>query len=207
MPNPVSCMFCCDINVTRSHQWYTVTFRWWQSTLVGSTSCCAIIWKYYCILLEAHFTSKLQQFINIDRQKAGLGSLPTTICSPWRPFYQCVSYDSKSDWYSATIPRLAAPTDITGCHIFQASSVVVSFPTQDNPATKFQAWIQQLTLAEKRLSILPVSFAIWLRRRTDSSPVSPNQLHDVHWDRRRRKTPLRLVLMDCILPREGTPGS
>ena len=69
-----------------------------------------------------------------------------------------VFYDSKPDWYSATIPRLAAPTDITGCHIFTASSSMVMFPLQDAPATTFQDWIQQLPLAEQRL-LSNVSFA------------------------------------------------
>jgi hypothetical protein len=68
-------------------------------------------------------------------------------------------YDSKPDWYSATIPRLAVPTDITGCQIFKASSHTVSFPCQDKPATSFQGWCTQLPDAEKRL-LSTVSFAI-----------------------------------------------
>jgi hypothetical protein len=62
-----------------------------------------------------------------------------------------IFYDSSPDWYSATIPRLATPTDITGCHIFRATSAAVSFPLQEKPAKSFQALLKHLPPAEQRL--------------------------------------------------------
>ncbi|KAI2502698.1 hypothetical protein MHU86_11755 [Fragilaria crotonensis] len=68
-------------------------------------------------------------------------------------------YDCKPDWFSATIPRMAAPTDITGHQIFHASSSTVSFPLQAAPSKSFQEWIQQLPEAEQSL-ISTVSLAM-----------------------------------------------
>lgn len=68
-------------------------------------------------------------------------------------------YDCQPDWFSATIPRMAAPTDITGHQIFHASSSTVSFPLQAAPSKSFQEWIQQLPEAEQSL-ISTVSLAM-----------------------------------------------
>jgi hypothetical protein len=62
-----------------------------------------------------------------------------------------IFYDSTPDWYSATVPRLATPTDITGCHIFRATSAAVSFPLQEKPAKSFKASLKHLPPAEQRL--------------------------------------------------------
>lgn len=60
-------------------------------------------------------------------------------------------YDSNPDWYSATVPHFAAPTDVTGCYILHASASSVSFPSLSAEATTFQEWMQQLPEAELRL--------------------------------------------------------
>jgi hypothetical protein len=68
-------------------------------------------------------------------------------------------YDSKPDWYSATVPRLAIPTDIVGTHIFTATSAPLEYPMPESPASNFQEWVQHLPLAEKRL-ISTVYFSV-----------------------------------------------
>jgi hypothetical protein len=60
-------------------------------------------------------------------------------------------YDSQPDWYSATVPRLATPTDIEGTHIFTATSALTDYPLPGSPATTFQEWVQRLPAAEHRL--------------------------------------------------------
>ena len=62
-----------------------------------------------------------------------------------------VYYDSKPDWYAATIPAQAIPTDLTGINTFQVTSAYSLFPPIPPPASTFQKWLQQLPLAEKRL--------------------------------------------------------
>lgn len=60
-------------------------------------------------------------------------------------------YDAKPDWFSATIPVLAAPADLTGDQIFSATYSDLQFPSIPAPAKTFQAWIANLPAAEKRL--------------------------------------------------------
>jgi hypothetical protein len=67
-------------------------------------------------------------------------------------------YNAKLDWYTATIPRLAAPTDLTGDQIFIATSSTVSFPSIPSSARMFSDWKKQLPPAEQRL-LASVSFA------------------------------------------------
>ena len=62
-----------------------------------------------------------------------------------------VYYDAKPDWYSATIPALATPAEIEGCHIFTASTAPRKSESIPPPARSFQDWIQQLPPAERRL--------------------------------------------------------
>ena len=57
-------------------------------------------------------------------------------------------YDSHPDWYSATVPRLATPTDIAGNYIFTATSAPMGYPIPASPASNFQEWIQRLPTAE-----------------------------------------------------------
>ena len=68
-------------------------------------------------------------------------------------------YDSIPDWYTATIPRLAIPTDITGNQIFLATHSTVKFESTPAPASTFAKWVSQLPPAEKRL-ISSVYFAV-----------------------------------------------
>jgi hypothetical protein len=68
-------------------------------------------------------------------------------------------YDSHPDWYLATVPRLATPTDIAGNYIFTATSASMEYPLPASPASNFQEWIQRLPPAEKRL-ISSVYFSI-----------------------------------------------
>jgi hypothetical protein len=70
----------------------------------------------------------------------------------------CAFYNAKPGWYTATIPRLAAPTDITGDQIFIATSSTVSFPSIPSPVWTFSDWKKQLPPAEQRL-LASVSFA------------------------------------------------
>lgn len=62
-----------------------------------------------------------------------------------------IYYDTKPDWYTATLSSQAIPTDIVGCHIFTATSSSISYDTIPPPATSFHEWIQQLPPAERRL--------------------------------------------------------
>jgi hypothetical protein len=62
-----------------------------------------------------------------------------------------IYYETTPDWYTATIPFRATPTDIEGCHIFKATSSTRTFESIPEPAGSFQDWIQQLPPAERRL--------------------------------------------------------
>lgn len=80
-----------------------------------------------------------------------------------------IVYDSKpADGDSATLPHLAVPTYITGCHIFQASRHSVSFPCQNEPAKTFHDWCKQLPEAKKRF-LLTVSCAFATLKRCSSN--------------------------------------
>jgi hypothetical protein len=70
----------------------------------------------------------------------------------------CPFYDAKPDRYTATIPCLAVPTDITGDQIFIATSSRVTFPSIPAPVRTFIDWTKQLPPAEQRL-LSSVSFA------------------------------------------------
>ena len=70
----------------------------------------------------------------------------------------CVYFNAKPDWYTATIPRLASPTDLTGDQIFLAPSSTLCFPSIAAPAWIFSDWKMQLPSAEQRL-LASVSFA------------------------------------------------
>lgn len=69
-----------------------------------------------------------------------------------------IYYDTKPDWYTATIPSQAIPSDIAGRHIFTATSSTTAFACIPAPAASFHTWIQQLPSAERRLISSP-SFA------------------------------------------------
>jgi hypothetical protein len=60
-------------------------------------------------------------------------------------------YDSKPDWYTATIPRLAVPTDISGNKIFLTTHSSLQCDSIPAPAATFAAWVSQLPPAERRL--------------------------------------------------------
>ncbi|KAI2490389.1 hypothetical protein MHU86_24173 [Fragilaria crotonensis] len=60
-------------------------------------------------------------------------------------------YEVKPDWYTATIPSQAVPTDIQGRHILTAQRSTSSFASIPSPATSFTEWIQLLPPAERRL--------------------------------------------------------
>ncbi len=66
-------------------------------------------------------------------------------------------YNQQPDWYSASLPRLAIPSDITGDQIFLAEySTLVSDPIAP-PIHTFAEWLSQLLPAESRL-VSSVSF-------------------------------------------------
>ena len=67
-------------------------------------------------------------------------------------------YDSQPDWYTATIPALAIPTDLTGNSIYLASSATLQYVDIVAPASTFMDSLAQLPPAEYRL-IKNVSFA------------------------------------------------
>ena len=62
-----------------------------------------------------------------------------------------IYYNSKPDWYSATIPAQATPTDLTGVDTFHVTSAPCSFALIRPPSTSFQRWLQQLRPAERGL--------------------------------------------------------
>ena len=65
-------------------------------------------------------------------------------------------YDVKPDWYSATIPQLATPTDIEGRQIWMVSGSPSDVAgTAAAPARSFQERIQQLPPTERRLLSSP----------------------------------------------------
>ena len=53
--------------------------------------------------------------------------------------------------YSATLPALAVPADLTGTHIFQATSATVQYDELLPPPDHFCQWIDELPPAEKRV--------------------------------------------------------
>ncbi len=67
-------------------------------------------------------------------------------------------YDAKSDWYTATIPHLAIPTDISGNQIFLATYSVLQYNSIPAPSDAFATWVSQLPPAEHCL-LSSVSFA------------------------------------------------
>ena len=62
-----------------------------------------------------------------------------------------IFYDFTPNWYTASIPALATPADITGCHIFTATRAPCQYKSIPEPARTFREWIQQLPPAEKRM--------------------------------------------------------
>ena len=60
-------------------------------------------------------------------------------------------YDTKPDWYTAGIPRLAVPTDISGNQIFLTTHSSLRYDSIPAPADTFAAWVSQLPPAERRL--------------------------------------------------------
>jgi hypothetical protein len=60
-------------------------------------------------------------------------------------------YDSTPDWYTATIPRLASPTDIAGDQIYLTTYSESRHPSIPAAAATFAGWVSQLPLAEHRL--------------------------------------------------------
>ena len=69
-----------------------------------------------------------------------------------------VFYTSQPDWYAASIPRMAAPTDLTGDDPFRATHSETQFAPIPVAAETFAEWVLQLPPAEQRL-ISSVSFA------------------------------------------------
>jgi hypothetical protein len=69
-----------------------------------------------------------------------------------------IFYNYHPDWYTATIPRMAVPTDLTGDHILRGTHSGMQLDYIPAPAKTFAAWVSQLPLAEQRL-ISSVSFA------------------------------------------------
>ncbi len=67
-------------------------------------------------------------------------------------------YEATPDWYTATTPRLAIPTDITGNQIFLTTHSVLQYPSIPAPADTFATWVSQLPPGERRL-LSYVSFA------------------------------------------------
>jgi hypothetical protein len=59
-------------------------------------------------------------------------------------------YDATPDWYTATTPRFAIPTDITGDQIFLTTHSVLQHPSIPAPADTFAIWVSQLPPAERR---------------------------------------------------------
>ena len=76
--------------------------------------------------------------------------LPATVASN-----SLVYYDNVPDWYTATIPALASPTDITGCHVFTTTHASTNFPSIAPPASTFPEWTLHLPAAERRLLASP----------------------------------------------------
>jgi hypothetical protein len=64
---------------------------------------------------------------------------------------ECTFYDALPDWYTATIPRMAIPTDLTGTKIFLATFSAVEYDLIPSSPRSFAAWINQLPPAEHRL--------------------------------------------------------
>ena len=63
----------------------------------------------------------------------------------------CTFCDALNDWYTATIPRMAIPTDLTGEKIFLATFSAVEYDLIPPSPRSFAAWINQLPPAEHRL--------------------------------------------------------
>ena len=62
-----------------------------------------------------------------------------------------IYYDNKPDWYSATIPKLAVPSDLAGDQVLTATYDTLAFEPLPEPAATFTEWLAQLPPAEKRL--------------------------------------------------------
>ena len=65
-----------------------------------------------------------------------------------------IYYENPPDWYSATIHRIAVPSDISGTHVYTACHATVSYPlipANDESPGSFPAWIAALPPAEKRM--------------------------------------------------------
>ena len=60
-------------------------------------------------------------------------------------------YENPPDWYTATIPALATPADLTGDQILSATTATAEFDTIPPPAKTFQEWVTQLPPAEQRM--------------------------------------------------------
>ena len=60
-------------------------------------------------------------------------------------------FENPPDWYTATIPALATPADLTGDQILSATTATLEFESIPAPAKTFQAWVSQLPPAEKRM--------------------------------------------------------
>ena len=60
-------------------------------------------------------------------------------------------YENPPDWYSATVPSLATPTDLQGDKIFTTSAATTDYAALPVPGTSFKEWTAQLPPAEKRM--------------------------------------------------------
>jgi hypothetical protein len=69
-----------------------------------------------------------------------------------------IYYDAQPDWYSATIPSMAIPTDLQGNQVLTTTSSTCKFAPIPAPARSFSEWTQKLPPAERRLLSAP-SFA------------------------------------------------
>ena len=64
-----------------------------------------------------------------------------------------IYYDVKPDWYSATIPALAIPTDLHGTEMLTTTTTTTKskFERIPTPPKSFKEWVTQLPPAERRL--------------------------------------------------------